>query len=120
MAHEVARLASAKKASEITILAMADAVGYTDYFVICSGANARQTRAISDAVLKGLREQKVRPARVEGEREGEWILLDLIDVVMHVFTPAARDFYRLESLWNDVPHETFDESVMSSATGVQA
>ena len=120
MAHEVARLASAKKSSDIAILAMADAVGYTDFFVICSGANARQTRAISDAVLKGLREQKVRPTRVEGEREGEWILLDLLDVVVHVFTPATRDFYRLESLWNDVPHETFDESAVPSTTGVQA
>lgn len=120
MAHEVARLASAKKATEITILAMADAVGYTDFFVICCGANARQTRAISDSVLKGLREQKVRPARVEGEREGEWILLDLVDVVVHVFTPATRDFYRLESLWNDVPRETFDESATASAAGVRA
>lgn len=120
MALEVARLASAKKATEITILAMADAVGYTDFFVICSGANARQTRAISDAVLKGLREQKVRPAHVEGEREGEWILLDLVDVVVHVFTPATRDFYRLEALWSDVPHETFEEPAMASATGAQA
>lgn len=101
----MARLAWAKKAQEVVILAMADAVTYTDFFVICSGGSTRQTRAISEAVRTGMREQRVRPARVEGEREGEWILLDYLDVVVHVFTPAARGFYRLEALWREVPRE---------------
>jgi ribosome-associated protein len=81
---------------------MDEAVSYTDYFVILSGANARQTRAIADEIQQKLRSEQ-RPARVEGEREGEWILIDYIDVVVHVFTPAARGFYRLETLWGDVP-----------------
>lgn len=81
---------------------MDQAVSYTDYFVIVSGANTRQTRAIADEIQQKLRSQR-RPARVEGEREGEWILLDYIDVVVHVFTTGARDFYRLETLWGDVP-----------------
>ena len=81
---------------------MDEAVSYTDYFVICSGANTRQTKAISDEIQQKLRAER-RPARVEGEREGEWILVDFIDVVVHVFTTKARDFYRLETLWGDVP-----------------
>ncbi len=81
---------------------MDEAVSYTDYFVIVSGANARQTKAIADEVQRSLRAAR-RPARVEGEREGEWILVDFIDVVVHVFTTTARDFYRLETLWGDVP-----------------
>lgn len=81
---------------------MDEAVSYTDYFVVVSGATTRQTRAISDEIQQRLRVER-RPARVEGEREGDWILIDFIDVVVHVFTPTARDFYRLETLWGDVP-----------------
>jgi ribosome-associated protein len=80
---------------------MGDAVSYTDYFVIATGANPRQTKAIADEIVAKIRPRR-RPARSEGEREGEWVLLDFIDVVVHVFTPTARDFYRLETLWGDV------------------
>jgi len=97
------RLAADKKARDAIVLDMADAVGYTDYFVILSGASTRQTKAIADAIREGLRAHGDRPARAEGETEAEWILLDYLDVVVHVFTPAARDFYRLEALWRDVP-----------------
>ncbi len=81
---------------------MDEAVSYTDYFIVLSGGNTRQTRAIADEIQQRLRSER-RPARVEGEREGEWILIDFIDVVVPVFTPAAREFYRLETLWGDVP-----------------
>lgn len=80
---------------------MGGAVSYTDFFVLATGANPRQTQAIADEIQQKVRPR--RPARVEGEREGEWILLDYLEVVVHVFTPAARDFYRLETLWGDVP-----------------
>jgi ribosome-associated protein len=101
LAREIAARAADKKADDLVVLAMGDAVSYTDFFVLATGANVRQTRAIADEIQLKLRPR--RPARVEGEREGEWILLDFIDVVVHVFTPAARDFYRLEALWGDVP-----------------
>jgi len=81
---------------------MGDAVSWTDFFVIATGANPRQTKAIAQEIEAKLRARR-HVARVEGEREAEWILLDFIDVVVHVFTPAARDFYRLETLWGDVP-----------------
>ena len=81
---------------------MDEAVSYTDFFVVVTGANARQTRAIADEIQKRLRAE-ARPARVEGEREGDWILIDYIDVVVHVFTPDTREFYRLEQLWGEAP-----------------
>ena len=108
------RVAAAKKAHDPVVLDMAEAVGYTDYFVVVSGASTRQAKAIADAVSQALRAIGARPTRAEGEREAEWILLDYLDVVVHVFTPGARDFYRLDALWRDVPRvsiEPGDDSV---------
>ncbi len=102
------RAAAAKKAHDPVVLDMAEAVGYTDYFVVVSGASTRQAKAIADAVSQALRAIGARPTRAEGEREAEWILLDYLDIVVHVFTPGARDFYRLEALWGDVPRLTIE------------
>ena len=77
---------------------------YTDFFVVCSGRNPRQTKAIYDEVRERLkRDERVVPRSVEGEREATWIVADYLDCVLHVFTPEARQFYRLEDLWGDVP-----------------
>jgi len=111
------RLAAAKKAHDPVVLDMAEAVGYTDYFVILSGASTRQTRAIADAIRDGLRAGGTRPARAEGEAEAEWILLDYLDIVVHVFTPASRDFYRLEALWRDVPRVAIEPITEEPGTG---
>ena len=77
---------------------------YTDYFVICTGQNPRQTKAIYDAVREEMKKaERLTPRTVAGEREASWILADYLDVVLHVFTPEAREYYRLEELWGDVP-----------------
>jgi ribosome-associated protein len=76
---------------------------YTDYFVVCSGQNPRQTKAIFDDVHVTLKRDGLLPRSTEGEREASWIIVDYLDVVLHVFTPEARGFYRLEELWGDVP-----------------
>jgi ribosome-associated protein len=77
---------------------------YTDYFVICTGQNTRQTKAIYDAVREDMKKaERLTPRTVAGERESSWILADYLDVVLHVFTPEAREYYRLEELWGDVP-----------------
>ena len=78
---------------------------YTDFFVVCSGQNPRQTKAIVDEVRYGLKhgDERLLPHAVEGEREGDWIVADYLDVVLHVFTPETRDYYGLEQLWDDVP-----------------
>ena len=80
---------------------------YTDYFVICTGQNPRQAKAVYDEVRERLKaEVGVLPKHVNGDREASWILADYLDVVLHVFTPDAREFYGLDDLWGDVPQET--------------
>ena len=103
-ARRIAHLAEDKLARDVVILDMRPVVSYTDYFVICSGQNPRQTKAIHEAVYETLkREDRVLPRHVSGEREASWILADYLDVVLHVFTPEARAYYRLERLWGEVP-----------------
>ncbi len=77
---------------------------YTDYLVICTGQNPRQTKAIYDEVHRMLKaESRTLPVSAEGAREATWIVADYLDVVLHVFTPEARTYYALEELWGDVP-----------------
>lgn len=90
-----------KKAFDLTVLDLRKAGGFTDYFVICSGSNVRQVRAIADAVVDALREQGLKPAHVEGHDRSEWVLLDYFDFVVHVFAPETRMFYGLERLWGN-------------------
>jgi ribosome-associated protein len=103
-ARRIAALAQEKLAEDVVILDMRPACSYTDFFVICTGRNARQTKAIWDEVHERLKhESRILPRRVEGASEGSWIIGDYLDTVLHVFTPEARDYYRLEDLWGDVP-----------------
>ena len=90
-----------KKAIELVVLDLRKAAGFTDYFVICSGQNVRQVRAIADAVTDGLSSQGVEPAHVEGYERSEWVLLDYFDFIVHIFAPETRFFYGLERLWGN-------------------
>jgi ribosome-associated protein len=109
LATTVAAHAADKKAIDIVALDLREVAGYTDFFVICSGNTDRQTKAIHDAIHLGLKKHHgVLPRRVEGLGEARWVLMDYLDVVVHVFTPDTRDFYRLEALWGDVPRLEFD------------
>jgi ribosome-associated protein len=81
---------------------------FTDYFVICHGMNPRQAKAIWDEVHFRMKQEGAMPVSVDGEREASWIVADYLDVVLHVFTPDARQYYRLEDLWSDVPSETVE------------
>jgi ribosome-associated protein len=93
------RAAEDKQAADLTVLDLRTAAGFTDYFVICSGTNMRQVRAIADAVIDTLAQDGARPAHVEGYDRSEWILLDYFDFIVHVFAPETRLFYGLERLW---------------------
>jgi len=89
-----------KKGEELAILEMDKNSGaFTDYFVVCTGTNPRQIQAISDEVQKRLSEAGVRPNAVEGYTQAEWVLLDFVDFVVHIFSERARKFYDLERLW---------------------
>lgn len=99
-----AEAADEKKAADIVVLDVADTLVITSYFVIATGASDRQVRSIAEEIEDTLREKAgVKPIGREGEREGKWVLLDFADVVVHVFQPEERDFYRLERLWSDAP-----------------
>ncbi|MBS1851256.1 MAG: ribosome silencing factor [Acidobacteria bacterium] len=89
-----------KKAEQITTLELEKGSGaFTDYFVVCSGSNPRQVQAIADEVEERLKKAGLRPTHVEGYRQAEWVLLDYVDFVVHVFSEKAREFYDLERLW---------------------
>jgi ribosome-associated protein len=103
-ARRIAALAQEKLAENVVILDMRPVCVYTDFFVLASGRNARQTKAIVDEVYAELKkEAKLTPRATDGMKEAEWIIADYLDVVLHVFTPETREFYRLEDLWGDVP-----------------
>jgi ribosome-associated protein len=91
--------AAGKKASDIVVLDLRDAAAFTDYFVICTGHNLRQIKAIADAVEEALTKHRLKPAHVEGYQRAEWVLLDYFDFVVHVFGEETRTFYGLERLW---------------------
>lgn len=94
------------KGEDVRILDMHEVVSYTDYLVLCTGRNARLTRRISDEIgFKLKKEFGLLPAGTEGAAGGEWILMDYLDFVVHIFTPEARDFYRLDVLWKQAPVE---------------
>jgi ribosome-associated protein len=104
LGEKIAEIASDKKAAEIRILDLRGVVGYTDYFVVCSGGTERQTKAIHDGIHEVLKkEHGLLPRRVEGDREARWVLMDYLDCVVHIFTPEARGYYRLEQLWGEAP-----------------
>ncbi|HUZ28125.1 MAG TPA: ribosome silencing factor [Solirubrobacteraceae bacterium] len=100
----VVAYAEDRKASEVVALDLRRMIGYTDYFVICTGRTPRQTKAIHDAIHEGMKaEHSVLPRRVEGLPDAQWILMDYLDVVVHLFTPETREYYRLEQLWGEAP-----------------
>jgi ribosome-associated protein len=119
--EEIARYAADKKAVDVVELDLRGVLGYTDYFLVCSGRTGRQAKAIHDGILEGLKhEHDMIPRRVEGSPGGGWILMDYLDVVVHIFTPEKRDFYRLEQLWGEVPMKTPAGSVAAADPAVEA
>jgi ribosome-associated protein len=104
LVSEIARYAEEKKALDVVELDLRGVLGYTDYFLVCSGNTGRQAKAIHDGILEGLKhEYDLQPRRVEGSGQTGWILMDYLDVVVHIFTPETREFYRLEHLWGEAP-----------------
>jgi ribosome-associated protein len=95
------RAAEDKKATDLVILDLRKAAGFTDFFVICSGGNPRQVRAIADGIHETLATAGTRPSHIEGADRSEWILLDYFDFIVHVFAPETRVFYGLERLWGN-------------------
>ena len=106
---KVVRAALDKKASNVVVLDLRHTPAFTDYFILCSGQNQRQVKAIADAVEESLRAVRVKPAHVEGYDRAEWVLMDFFTFIVHVFTPQTREFYSLERLWGDAERIDVDE-----------
>src|SRR3712207_1499753 len=117
-----AQAAADKKAQDITVIDVGDQLAITDAFVIASASNERQVVAIVDAVEEALLNlpEKAKPVRREGERQGRWVLLDYIDVVIHIQHAEEREFYALDKLWKDCPSVPFvDRDMVEAASSTQ-
>jgi ribosome-associated protein len=98
-----ARAAIDKKAENVKILDLSEISGFTDYFIICSGMSDRHVQSIASAVEQEMSTQRIEVLSSEGYSEGRWVLIDMGDVVVHVFLDALREYYDLEALWADAP-----------------
>ena len=107
-AKRAADLALEHKAVDVVVLDLRGISSSTDFFLLATGQSDVQVKAIGDRVVRGLKEEGIRPAHVEGLEGGRWVLIDYIDFVVHVFHPGARDFYQLELLWGDAPRHEFE------------
>jgi ribosome-associated protein len=110
LAGTLAKVADDKGGSDLIALDVRELVGYTDYLVICTARNERQAKAIHDEVYHRLKRDGWLPARVEGDREAEWILMDYLDAVLHIFTTDLRERYRLDVLWGEAGRLDLDLS----------
>lgn len=109
MAATAASAASGMFAENVIIMDMREAVSYTDYFIVASAETERQTRRIADEVIEKMNDAGYRPTTRRIGEETQWVSLDYLDVVVHIFTSESRDFYRLESYWKGVPQEHWED-----------
>jgi ribosome-associated protein len=117
LVRAIALHAADRKADDIVQLDLRGIIGYTDFFVVCSGRSGRQVKAIHDAIHHGMKaDHGLLPGRVEGLTEAQWVLMDYLDVVVHVFTPETRSYYRLEQLWAEAPLEQLTEPAFSTSS----
>jgi len=112
IAHMGARLALSKKAGDVCILDLQNITDMTDYFVICSGDSDTQVKAITDALIDGLRDRGQRMYKKEGYTQLHWVLVDYVDVVFHIFQPRIREYYNLERLWGDAEMERIADDTL--------
>lgn len=99
---KVLEVIEAKKGEGLVVLDVTEISSFTDFFVICHGNNPRQCRAISEGIRERLKaDAQLSPSHVEGATDGEWILMDYLDFIVHIFSEQAREFYKLERLWSD-------------------
>ena len=101
VARLAARAALDKRAVDLVVLDLQGMSSLADFFLVCTGTNPRQIRAIADAVMDTLADEGMKPAHVEGYERSEWVLLDYFDFVVHIFAPETRVFYGLERLWGN-------------------
>ena len=121
LATLISGYADDKKAQAIVALDLRGVIDYTDYFVICSGGSDRQVKAIVDGIHVGVKgELGILPRRVEGLPGSQWVLMDYLDVIVHVFMPDVREYYALERLWGEVPARELGAPAAAAAPSSRA
>ncbi|MCK4272213.1 ribosome silencing factor [bacterium] len=115
MAVAAGEIALSKKAVDVKVLDLREITSVTDFFLVCSGNIDVHVKAISDAIIEGLKKQNIKAWHVEGYSALKWVLLDYVDVVVHIFDREVRDFYRLEHLWGDASMEMLSDQKVKSA-----
>lgn len=105
-----------KKATDLVVMNVSEISFFTDYFVICSGASDRQVQAIASAIQEKMKKNRVLPLGVEGEKNGQWVLMDYDDVVVHIFYEPVREFYGIEKLWSEAPKVAIDGEAVRLTT----
>lgn len=108
-AKKLINFALSKKAEEVLLLDLRKITTMTDFFIICSGTSEVQVKAIADAITEGCKKEKIDIYNVEGYGALSWVLIDLVDIVVHIFKPDVRRYYQLERLWGDAARETFGD-----------
>jgi ribosome-associated protein len=108
-AKKLIKFALSKKAEDVLLLDLRKITAMTDFFVICSGASDVQVKAIADAITEGCKKEKLDIYNIEGYESLSWVLIDLVDIVVHIFHPDVRRYYQLERLWGDAVQETFGD-----------
>jgi len=116
LAHYAAQSALEKKAEDIKIFNLQGISSVTDYFVIISGTTDVHVKAISNSIVRSLKDGGMRPRNVEGASTGRWVLIDYVDVIVHVFQPEIREFYGLERLWGDAKTEEVKDEAAGTGT----
>lgn len=109
VAKKLVGFALSKKAEDVLLLDLRKITTMTDFFIVCTGRSDTQVKAIADAVIDGAKKEKLGIYHVEGLEGLNWVLVDLVDVVVHVFKPQTRQYYQLERLWRDAPMEEFGD-----------
>ena len=107
LALKAAELADSKKAQDIVLMKLSEVTDFVDFFVVCTAQSQTQIHAVVEAILEGLAKHDLKVWSSEGRESRSWVLLDYVDVVVHVFLPDTRQFYALEKLWGDAPVEAF-------------
>jgi len=115
-ARKVARFALAKKAEDVLLMDLRKVTDVTSFFVVCEGASSTQVKAIADNVIEQCKKSSIEIYNVEGYESLRWVLIDLIDMVVHVFQPDVRAYYQLERLWGDAPTTRIGEDGMEAAS----
>ena len=115
LAHQISEIIFTKKGFNVVTIDLSKLVTFTDYFVICSADSDTQVKAIADEVDKSLSDEGIKCWHREGLKALSWVLLDYVDVVVHIFKKDAREFYNLEKLWGDAPLEKMNDPAEEKA-----